>query len=226
MAVSADIQRLRSGWLGRQPAMFQAALIDAVTWRHADAEATINLAGEQGGGIWGIARGQIDIIGALGVADSPIADIHLPGIWGGMAPLFNRARVSNATARIPTLLAIVPLVRLKEILNSHPEWWECIGQLTMDFAIRYGGATGDLLIRDSRQRVIAVLLRLADCRHRDPATPPSIILSHNDLAAAANMSRHLAGETLRNLAEQHMIELGYRQVTILKAAALRALVNA
>ena len=226
MADRADIARLKSGWLGRQPATFQSALIADVTWRHADVGTTINLAGEEVGGIWGIAKGQIDIVSAIGVAESPIADIHLPGTWGGMAPLYGRARVSNGTVRVPALVASVPLIRLKSLLSSHPEWWECIGQLTMEFAVRYGGATGDLLIRNSRQRVIAVLLRLADCRQCDPVTPPTIILSHNDLAAAANMSRHLAGETLRELADQQLIELGYRQVTIIKAAALRALVDA
>lgn len=225
MADLADIERLQCGWLGRQPVAFQSALLDAVTWRQADVGATVNLAGEQNGGIWGIARGQVDIVSALGVADSPIADIHLPGTWGGMAPLLGRARASNGTVRVPTLLANVPMSRLKAILGAHPEWWECITQLTMDFALRYGGSTGDLLIRDSHQRLVAVLLRLADCRHRDRLTCTTIVLSQSDLAAAANMSRHLAGETLRDLQEKQLIGLGYREITIHDAAAMRAIVD-
>lgn len=127
---------------------------------------------------------------------------------------------------MPTLLALVSHARMHALLRQHPEWRECVAQLAMDFAVRYGSAAGDLLIRDSRQRVIAVLLRLADCRHLDPATPPTIILSQGDLAAAANMSRHLAGETLRELEDQRLIEIGYRQVAIRNAPALRLIVDA
>jgi [acyl-carrier-protein] S-malonyltransferase len=80
-------------------------------------------------------------------------------------------------------------------------------------------------IRDARQRCIAVLLRLADCRHRDPAAPPTIIINHADLAAAANMSRHPAGEVLRELDSLGLIALGYGRVTIIDAAQLRAIVD-
>ncbi len=226
MPDSTDINRLREGgWLGRQPAAFQSALLEAVVWRPVEAGTTINLAGDESGGIWGIARGQIDIVSGLGAADSPIADIHLPGTWGGFAPVLGRKRVSNGTARVPSLLALVPLDRLKDMLVHHPIWWECIGQLAMDYAVRYGGATGDFLIHDSRQRCIAILLRLANCRHHDPTAPPTIILSHGDLAAATNMSRSPTGELLRELETLGLIEVGYRRVTILNAAALRAIVD-
>lgn len=221
-----DISRLRDeGWLGRQPAAFQSALLDAVIWRPVEAGTSINLAGDESGGIWGIAGGQIDIISGLGPADSPIADIHLPGTWGGFAPVFGRRRVANGTARVPSLLAMVPLDRLKDMLVRNPLWWEYVGQLAMDYAVRYGGATGDFLIQNSRQRCIATLLRLANCRYSDPLAPATIILSHGDLAAATNMSRSPTGELLRELQTLGLIELGYRQITIRNAPTLRAIVD-
>jgi hypothetical protein len=44
-------------------------------------------------------------------------------------------------------------------------------------------------------------------------------------AAAANMSRHPVGEVLRELDRLGFIDLGYAQVTIRNATALRALVD-
>lgn len=226
MADPADIVRLLSGeWISRQPAAFQRALLAVAIWRHVEAGTTINHAADEAGGIWGLARGQIDLASALSVPGSPVADLVLPGQWAGVGPIFGRARGADGTARITSLVAMVPLDRLQAQLRHNPIWWECVGQLANHFGFRYGGAAGDLLIRNSRQRCIAVLLRLADCRRRDPATPTTIILNHADLAAAANLSRHPAGEVLRELDALGLIDLGYRQVTIRNAAALRAIVD-
>jgi CRP-like cAMP-binding protein len=226
MADAADIARVLSGdWIGRQPAAFQQALLDIVIWRHVDAGTTINHAADEAGGIWGLAQGQIDIASALGEPGSPVGDMYLPGQWAGIGPIFGRPRGADGTARIASLVAMVPLPRLQALLRNHPGWWEYVGQLATHMSFRYGGAVGDLLIRDSRQRCIAVLLRLADCRHRDPATPTTIILNHADLAAASNMSRHPAGEVLRELDALGLIDLGYGKVTIRNAPALRAVVD-
>jgi CRP-like cAMP-binding protein len=226
MADAADIARVLSGdWISRQPAAFQQSLLDIVVWRHVEADTTINHAADAAGGIWGLARGQIDIASALGEPGSPVGDVYLPGQWAGIGPIFGRPRGADGTARIASVVAMVPLPRLQALLRDNHAWWECVGQLATHISFRYGGATGDLLIRDARQRCIAVLLRLADCRHRDPATPPTLILNHADLAAASNMSRHPAGEVLRELAGLGLIALGYGKVTITNAAKLRAMVD-
>lgn len=223
---AADIEALQSGdWLRSQPEVFRNALIEAAVWREIKAGTTINHGGDAVGGMWGVARGQVDMSSALSTADSPIADIHLPGRWGGTGPIFGKPRAADGTVRVASLIAFVPLPRLQVLLHQNPEWWQCLGQLAIEYAYRYGGATGDLLIRDSRLRCIAVLLRLADCRHHDPLRPPNIFLSQIDFAAAVNMARHTAGEVLRQLRAAGHIELGYCSVTIRDAAALRAMVD-
>lgn len=226
MADAVDIARVLSGeWISRQPDAFQRALIDIVVWRQVEAGTTINHATDEAGGIWGLARGQIDVASALSEPGSPVGDLYLPGQWAGIGPIFGRPRGADGTARVASLVAMVPLQRLQALLYGNPGWWECLGQLATDLTFRYGGVIGDLLIRDARQRCIAVLLRLADCRHRDPATPPTIILNHAGLAAASNMSRHPAGEVLRELDSLGLIALGYGRVTIIDAAQLRAIVD-
>jgi CRP/FNR family transcriptional regulator, cyclic AMP receptor protein len=222
----ADVSQLLSGeWASRQPEAFQRALIDIVVWRHVEAGTTINHAADEAGGLWGLARGQIDVASALSEPGSPVGDLYLPGQWAGIGPIFGRPRGADGTARVASLVAIVPLQRLQGQLQANPGWWECLGQLATYQVFRYGGAIGDLLIRDARRRCIAVLLRLADCRHRNPAAPPTIIVNHADLAAAANMSRHPAGEILRELDALGLIDLGYGKVTIIDAAKLRAIVD-
>ena len=226
MVDAADIRSLLGGeWISRQPEAFQQALLGAVVWHRVEAGTTINHAADEVGGIWGIARGQIDIASAISAPGSPVGDCLMPGQWAGSAPILGRPRAADGTARVESLVAMAPFNRLQAMLRDMPGWWECLGQLANHQCLRYAGAAGDLMIRDGRQRCIAVLLRLGDCRWRDPALPPTIILTHTDLAAAANMSRHPVGEVLRELDRLGFIDLGYAQVTIRNATALRALVD-
>ena len=226
MVDPADISLLLGGeWISRQPEAFQQALLGALVWRRVTAGTTINHAADEVGGIWGVARGQIDIASAISSPGSPVGDCFLPGQWAGFAPIFGRPRAADGTARVESLVAMVPFDRLQALLRESPGWWECVGQLASHQCLRFGGAVGDLLIRDGRQRCIAALLRLGDCRWSDPAVPPTIILNHTDSAAAANMSRHPVGEVLRELDRLGFIDLGYARVTIRNATALRALVD-
>jgi CRP/FNR family transcriptional regulator, cyclic AMP receptor protein len=85
------------------------------------------------------------------------------------------------------------------------------------------GGSGDLMIRDHVKRFVAVLLRLANCRHVDPhdGLPVGVNVSHEDLAHMANVSRTTAGAILRELEAEGCLELYYRRMSILAPDALR-----
>ena len=215
---------LQRGWLSRLPADVQRALLDAAVWREIAEGQTFNRGGDEEGGIWGVARGQIDAVSAVSAPDTPIADTFLPGRWGGFGPVFGHPRAAHGTARVATLVALVPQARIMALLTDNPGWWAHFGALAFEDARRYGGALGDALIRDPRRRAIAVLLRLAD-RRLDGEDPTTIIFTQDQLAAAANMSRYPAGEVLRGLEAEGAITLGYRSITINNPAAMRAMVD-
>jgi CRP-like cAMP-binding protein len=195
-------------------------------WREVSANTTINRAGDDIGGVWGIAAGQIDLTSALGAEDSPIADIQMPGSWGGIGPLFGRQRGANATAPVPSLIFVVPQARLNRLLAEHPVWWRSMGELAADLAFRYAGGLGDMLIGNAQKRCIAILTRLADCRREDPilGLPVSIACSQERFASIANMSGSAVGEVLRELRRRKLIDLGYRTITIIDAGGLRRLI--
>lgn len=216
-----------TGWLGRQPAGFQDALLRAGIWRDVAPQTTINRGGDEDGGVWGIAAGQINLTSALGASSSPVADIQLPGSWGGFGPIFRRPRAADAVAAVPSLVLLVPQARLQRILAENPAWWQALGELAADFAFRYGGGLGDTLIPDTRQRCAALLLRLGDCRWRDNdlGVPVTINCSQDTFASMANLSRQGAGVVLRQLAGAGFIRLQYKSITIVEAAAMRKLVD-
>lgn len=216
------------GWFSRTPPAFQRAMFDIAVWREVGAGSTIIMAGDHGGGLWAVARGQIDIASALSTPDAPPSHIGQPGSWWGAAPLFGRPRNASATTRTPALLAQFPLAGVTALLAREPGWWQHFGALVTELMELASGAASDLLIREARQRCIAVLLRVTDCRARDPARPPpySVTLSHTDLALMSNLSRYPVGVILRELERDGLVELRYRTITVAQPAKLRTIIDA
>jgi CRP-like cAMP-binding protein len=218
----------RIGWLSAQPAAFRQALLEIADWRAVAPGQAVSHAGDESGGIWGIAAGQLSMMGGLGAVESAIVDIQLPGSWGGTGPLFRKARGADAVARTPSLLAFVPQPRLLRLLAAYPAWWQAFGELNTDLMFRYGVGLADMLLRDPKQRCVAVLLRLCDCRLRDNAAgmPVTIMCSQDEFGAMTNLSRQAAGGVLRYLERLGHIEVGYRSITLIDARPLRAMIDA
>jgi CRP-like cAMP-binding protein len=217
----------RIGWLGGQPAAFRQAMLAIADWRVVAPGQTVSRAGDDRGGIWGIAAGQISMMSGFDVVESTIVDIQLPGSWGGTGPLFRKARGADAVARTPSLLAFVAQSRLLRLLDGHSSWWQALGELNTDLMFRYGLSLADMLLRDPTQRCVAVLLRLCDCRLRDYAVglPVKIMCSQDEFGTMTNLSRQAAGGILRDLERQGHIEVRYRTITLIHAKSLRAMIG-
>jgi len=92
--------------------------------------------------------------------------------------------------------------------------------LATDLAIE---SADERMIRDDRKRCIAVLLRLGNFRRSMPTSfnAGDIKIAQADLAFLSNLSRNAVGKILRELEENGMIALSYRNITVLKPIELR-----
>jgi CRP-like cAMP-binding protein len=151
-----------------------------------------------------------------------------PGSWFGYVGMFTGGELPmGVTARTDVMLAGLGQLQLEQLIAEHPEWWRHIGLL----GVLYGNAAinvaADLLIRDTRRRCAASLLRIADCRFESPADaePVEAPLSQDELAALSNMSRTTISTIRRDLENDGLIKLGYRSVPVIHPARLRALAD-
>ena len=215
---------VQNGWLSRTRPDFQRALLAIATWREVEAGETVGLTGDLGGNLCGVASGQVGYANGLGSSITPVVQIGHAGSWVGILPIFGIPRASDTTARTAALVASMPIARVHALLDEHPNWWRHIADLALEFTLTYATAMTDLMIRDSRQRCIAVLLRVGGCRFQDVAlaAPPTVVLTQEELSAMANLSPYPTGKILRELDRQGLIKLGYRSVKLLQPATLRA----
>lgn len=228
--VASDPEAVRTlasqGWLASADPAFRDAILAASQIRQVQMGQSLSFAGDADGYVWGVISGQVDFTSGISAIDAPVADIGLPGDWWGFRPLYGNTRAVHAVARTRLVLAELPLRQLSAMLHSNPRWWEQVAMIFAAKEERWGSGMVDLTIRDSRLRCIAVLLRLANCRHVVTAIPPvTIHFTQEQLAAAANLSRYPTGTVLRDLARAGLIRLGYGTITIIAAAELCRMVN-
>lgn len=217
----------RAGWLAscRQP--FRSWVLATLQWRLVPAGTVITLAGDDDGGAFCLAQGQITFQAGLGGTLVTSYFGH-PGSWWGTAPLMGLPRIGTATARTECIIGILPLRALEARLAEHPADWSDIARALSDQFLMAAGAHADLLIEDSRNRVAATLLRLGGNRHRrfPVVAPRRFDCTQDELARATGISRNTAGVHLRSLERERLIHIGYGQIEILNSAGLAALADA
>ncbi|OYU14935.1 MAG: hypothetical protein CFE37_08660 [Alphaproteobacteria bacterium PA4] len=217
-----------SGWLAHVPADFADAVLALCRWRAVPAGQGIQHAGDGGGSVYGIASGTLSMTTGMTVPDAPITAIAHPGDWFGYIPMFGGGeRAVTVEARSDVVLAVVSEAHLATLFDA-PGGWRHAGMLSI---VSYGhvaaNIAGDLMIRDSRRRCIAALLRLANCRFADHPVGGAVeaVLSQSELGAIANLSRTTVNALLGDLESEGLIRLSYRSVILNDTAVLRRIVD-
>lgn len=216
------------GWLRRTPVSFRSAVLDRCRLEKFAAGMPVYSVGDDPGGMYGVVTGTLGISVAPGEHGPYTAHLAMTGSWFGEAAAFTRQpRRVGLTATRDTELLHLPLHAIDEIVRQDPGAWRYFGLITigqLDAAI---AGADDLMIRDHVQRFVAVLLRLANCRHVNPRNgePTEIDVSHDDLARMANVARTTAGGILRKLEAAGHLALSYRCISILTPEALRKMLR-
>jgi CRP-like cAMP-binding protein len=217
-----------SGWLSATPDEFRQSLLTKASWHCLEEGAPIQDGGEEEGELIGLAQGAIEVRTVLGTADTPIMHILHPVFWIGYLPIIlGQPRRLAASARTPVFMARIRESVVKKLLSERPEYWQYFLRPTILYGDICSVIGADLLIRDSERRCAAVLLRMAGRRFAAPddSTPVDALLTQDELAGAANMSRNSVGTMLKRLAARGLIELGYRTMIVMSPAALRSFVE-
>jgi CRP/FNR family transcriptional regulator, cyclic AMP receptor protein len=215
-----------SGWLASTPPDFASAILDMAHWRRFGPGESIFHAGDSNADLLGLAMGTAALTSALGAADAPVAHIVTAPFWFGYAPLINhRSRILSTTARSPVLVAQVRQGALKQLLADNPGHWQYIAMLAQSGTETSLNIATDLMIRSSRRRCAATLLRIAGCRFADTPPPSIAWTNQEELGGIANMARSTLNLILGELETEGLISRGYNQIILHNPAALRAIAD-
>ena len=225
---AAEAALLRHGWLVGMAPGFRKALLALARPVVFDAGETVFHAGDEGGGIYGIAEGGVGILVATEGRLPRLAHVARRGIWFGHGPvLTGRRRALGFRAMEPTATLHVPLAALSALSRGGTEAALGLGALAnanMDLSI---ATVSDLLIARADRRVAAILLRATSgAGGTPPADPDGYRLTQGDIAEMANASRQTVNRCLRDFAARGWIRLGYQRIAVGNPAALAAFASA
>lgn len=219
---------LQNGWLQHAPPEFGATFLAHCHWRSVAAGVAISHAGDHGRAIIGLARGVVSVFTSLSAPDTPIVNLAHPGTWFGYVPMFTKLpRGVSITARTDIRLAHIAQAEVENLLAVRPEWWRHFAALGIIYAHGAVTVAADLMIRDSRRRCVASILRLADCRFADRpgARPIEAPVTQEELASISNLSRTSVSTIVRDLEAEGLIRLGYRTLLLIDTDRMRAIVD-
>ena len=200
------------GWLADRTPDVRARLrgiAQVLTYRPGE---PLFIVGESPRGVYGIARGALDI--SIPREDGQEIVVHRAqtGFWVGDLALFSsQPRLITATAATDTVAAFLPKPRLSKLLEQYPE-------LILDFYMlshRNVATTlqlmANLSIPGSEARIA---LRLLIYDQRQTKDQDWIPLSQEKMAQVTALSLPTVQRTLRRLEEAGVVELGYGRLRI------------
>lgn len=220
---TAEAELRASDWLSRIPVPIQDKLVARARWRLLARGQNLLLAGEDVGGLFGVGQGSIYTHGEMAPADIVMSDLHRAPFWFLTQTMLpgERTRI-NVVAQEPIVCMYVPRGPMWQTMQEHPELQQHLFRHVAGPFHAMGRALADALIRDTDQRCIAVLVRIAGC---GPGQTAEIVVpvGQIDLAGMANVSRQKIGEVLRALEAEGIIALGYRKIRVIDPPRLLAL---
>jgi CRP-like cAMP-binding protein len=211
------------GWLADIAEPLQGKLLAQGRWLRREPGEPLAMAGDEFGGLIGIASGVVFSRAGNAPAEVAMTDLHFAPVWTiSRAIVPGELRVVTIVAQTEVIALRIPQFALLQLMTEHPELVAHLFRNIANLFARMTMVLGDGQIRDGRGRCIATLLRLSD-QSIQGMMPERLPIGQQELAGMANLSRQKTGEVLRELERDGLIELGYRWIGVRDRAALEAL---
>ena len=214
---------LTTGWLSHFPDDFSDALLAAGTLLRIGRGTTVYNVGEDHLCLYGVISGSLHFVITMNEQLPRFGHLIGPGTWFGENELVaGRSAILEVTSATDATLFRLNQVQIERLLASHSVGWRSIAMLsTMNVGLAIG-SVDDLMIRNPRQRMCAVLLRMAARRNAFQGQTPmdTLVLTQSDLSTAVNLSRSKTAEIIRSLVLAGAVETIYGGLKIVRAEIL------
>lgn len=201
------------GWMASTPMAFRDAVVargDVVLLRRGQ---QVYEEGDDGGGIFGVASGRLEVHVQSEVDAPTLAHLMFPGDWfGEIAAIDGATRRVTIVARVETRALRLTRADMMRIIQDDPAASLQFSQLGTRNFIKAIGLISMLRRDDPISRLAALLVTLLG---PDGKGSSAIIVSQSDLGAMARLGRTTTNYALSKLEGLGLIECRYNALTVI-----------
>ena len=216
----------RNYWFARRPAELRRKLVAHAQVSTVEAGHWIYDAGDEAHGLYGVLSGSVTTYVALDNGEDVPVNISGPSsIFGYAAQVLGGRRVTTAVAHERSEIIFIPQQALAAIARDLPSLWLHFAELATEqltWAVK-------VLAERSRlppQTQVASRLQAYAAVWANEDGTATLPIRQDELAEMAGLSRKTVNLILRDFERRGVVALGYREIGIRDAAALRRLAAA
>jgi CRP-like cAMP-binding protein len=184
---------------------------------------------DQGDSVLLLAAGRVKLYHLTGEGKQALLGFIDPGeLFGELALLDDGEREEFAEAMAPSSVLLIPRAEVRALMERHPEVSLGVSKLIGFRRRRVERRLKSLLFRSNRERLVHLLLELAEKYGR--RSPEGVVLgvklSHQELAAIIGSTRETVTILLGELQAEGAIAIARRRITVLNLGQLAASIDA
>lgn len=177
--------------------------------------------------LWGVKTGQLRMAVAMNELQPVLGHIHHAGAWlGETAVILGSPAFVEMRATDSVTMTRLKYSQFKALADKHPTLWAGLAKLTAYNQLLAMSAAKDLVLRTSRERIAATLLRLAGHRGvvQASAKTNAVLATQKELADLANLALSKTSEHLRDMSKDGLIGLEYKRIVLKDLDGLKNMV--
>jgi len=211
----------RSGWLSRQPRVFQDQVLEMSELRHFPAGATIYNIGDVALDIWGLVEGELSVFMAPEASAPFLVHVAKPGWWVGDTALISETpRRAELMTREDSWLLRLSKQSIYQLAKIDPETWRRLALNSISHLDHALSIIAGLTDRDSRARVAIALRRLANLSDKNSPRNATLHVTHAELGEMVHLTRNALAPILKEFESLGLISQRYRAIEIPDISAL------
>lgn len=198
----------RVGWLSRQRKAVQDALLAAAHYRSYEAGEVVYGLGDDPGGLFGLAQGELSVLIAPMALPPTFVHIAQPGWWVGEAALITRTpRRAGLAARSKSWLFLIDRSSVEKLAAADPRLWRNLAEITVSHLDHALVMVAALAQKKPRLRVLAILAYIASTAgHQSDVT---VSLTHEELGEMTRLTRNAVRKILLDLQSEGLLRTRY-----------------